>query len=112
MQLLTRYWFEFYESEMVVYREGYLPSPGRFGYLPYPGCGITAYNYKDSLRLLQKWVARGDEFPKFKRVIENVDVSELIESYGRYKFLPHLGCPAWRGIWHPAYNLWYGPDLN
>ena len=110
MPLLKRYWFEFDESETVVYREGYLPAPGRFGYLPSPGCGITAYGYEDALRLLRRWVLRGDEFARFSRVVENADVSELFP-WGE-KIPQQIGCSAWRGVWYPALNLYYGPDLK
>src|SRR5687768_13629377 len=104
MQLLRRFWFEFDLSGEAL---------RRFGYFPSYGVGITAYNYEDALSLLRKWVIRGDEMPKITKVIENVNVSRLLEAnFAHTKLLPHLGCPAWRGVWHPAFNLWYGPDLQ
>lgn len=104
MQLLTRYWFEFELSGEDL---------RRFGYFPAYGVGITAYDYQDALSLLRKWVLRTDELPKIERVIENVDVSGLLDqNFAHTKLLPHLGCPAWRGVWHPACNLWYGPDVQ
>jgi len=98
MQLLTRYWFEFELSGEDL---------RRFGYFPAYGVGITAYDYQDALSLLRKWVLRTDEMPKMKRVTENVDVSIL----GEQNFSTYLGCPAWRGVWHPAFNL-CGPDIR
>jgi hypothetical protein len=101
MQLLTRYWFEFGLSGEDL---------RRFGYFPAYGVGITAYDYQDALSLLRRWVLRTDEMPKIERVTENVDVSNLLEKNSRILF--QLGCPAWRGVWHPASNLWYGPDVQ
>src|SRR5258705_5481561 len=104
MQLLTRYWFEFDLSGEDL---------RRFGYFPAYRVGITAYDYQDALRLLRKWILRTHEMPKIQRVIENVDVSRLLDqNFSHTKLLPHLGCPAWRCVWHPAYNLWYGPDVQ
>ena len=102
--LLTRFWFEFEMSE---------DDLRRFPYFPSYGIGITAYDYHDALRLLRKWVLRSDEMPKITHVIENVDVSQLLDQkFGHTKFLPRLGCPAWRGVWHPAVNLAFGPDIR
>ena len=78
--------------------------------MPSPGCGITAYDYEDALRLLDRWILRGDEFPQFRRIVENVDVSELFP-WGE-KIQQQIGCSAWRGVWYPALNLFYGPDLK
>jgi hypothetical protein len=72
MQLLTRFWFEFDFSGDAL---------RRFGYLPAYGVGITAYNYNDAMRIMRRWVVRGDEMPEFTKVIENVDVSRLMETH-------------------------------
>lgn len=105
MPLLRRYWFEFALSGEDL---------RRFGYFPAYGVGVTAYDYEDALASLWKSIVRGDELPKIAKVIANVDVSRLIESqaFAQTRLLPHLGCPAWRGVWHPAINLWYGPDVQ
>ena len=104
MKLLTRYWFEFDLST---------EHRNRFPYVIAYGVGITAYDYQDALGLLRKWVLQTEEMPKIKKLIENVDVSILQDSHSRNKnLLPNLGCPAWRGVWHPAFNLWYGPDIR
>ena len=107
MPILTRYWFEFDEADLIEWRDGW-PTHGRFGYLPSPGCGITAYDYEDALRLLRRWILREDGFPKLSKVIKDVDVSTLYDCYG----LHNSGCPAWRGIWYPSLNIFYGPDLE
>jgi hypothetical protein len=103
--LLKRFWFEFDLSGEEL---------RRFGHFPAFGVGITAYDYEDALTLMRKWVLReGDDLPRMTKVIENVDVSRLLErAFGSTRLLPHLGCPAWRGVWHPAFNIWYGPDLQ
>lgn len=102
MELLTRYWFEFEMTDNDLQR---------FGYFPAWGIGITAYDYKDALKLLRRWIMREEnEFPKLKKVIENVNIPELFPVTSR---LPQqLGCSAWRGVWYPAINIWYGPDLQ
>jgi hypothetical protein len=104
MPLLTRYWFEFELGDNDLLQFGYFPS-----YV----IGITAYDYEDAFGLLRRWVLQTTETPKIRGLIENVDVSRLLEQkFEHTKLLPHLGCPAWRGVWHPAYNLWYGPDIE
>ena len=105
--MLRRFWFEFDPTELVTGQDGKWPVPGRFSYLPH-GCGITAYDYQDAIGLHRKWVIRGEDLPRFSRVIEDVDVSMLDAGI----VLPMAGCPVWRGVWFPSLNLWYGPDLR
>ena|ERR1051326_1068538 len=95
MSLLHRYWFEFDFSG---------DGLQRYGYLPYPGCGVTAYDLEDAYHLLRAYVLRDEQLPKFKRVVEDFDVSTLETNH----LLPNLGCTVWRGVWYPALN-WYGP---
>ena len=93
---LKRYWFEFD-----------FPSPrlSHYGYIPLYGCcGITAFDYKDALKIMRRFILREDETPIFKRVVENFDVSTIEEENIRL----NLGVPIWRGVWYPAYNLWLG----
>ena len=98
-ELVTRFWFEFDLSG---------ENLRRFPYFPAYGIGITAYDYHDALRLLRKWVIRGDEMPPIIDVIEDVDISRLEQEFGPRNL--RLGCPVWRGVWHPPVNLFYGPD--
>lgn len=80
MDLLRRFWFEF---ELVG------DDLSRFGYWPAYGVGVTSYNFQDAVGLMLKWVVRGDELPKISKVIENVDVSELLaERSAPGKLLP------------------------
>ncbi|HYX72450.1 MAG TPA: hypothetical protein VE732_06750 [Nitrososphaera sp.] len=94
---LKRYWFEFDFSEG---EHSY-----GWNFLPFNGCGITAYDYDDALRIMRRFLLRGEGMPKFTRVIENVDVSTLDKKH----VLPNSGVPVWRGVWYPAYNMWWGP---
>src|SRR5438105_2342288 len=61
------------------------------------GCGVTAYDYDDAVRLLREHICKADPLPPIRRVIENVDVSAL----DRGHVLPNMGVPVWRGIWFP-----------
>ena len=87
---LHRYWFEFDTA---------FSDPHPIGTLL--GCGITAYSQSDALLLLQERVFGGNSPPPVKRVVENVDVSQLDQAHIR----PNMGNPAERGIWYPlGYN--------
>ena len=92
---LKRYWFEFDFSD-----DGLT----RFGYLTPTGCGITAYDYANALRIMRVFILRGNSLPRFSRIIENVDVSTIEDM----NVVPNLGVPVWRGVWYPSYNLWQG----
>ena len=98
---LKRYWFEFDFST------GDLRS---YGYLPPYGCGITAYDYADALWIMRHFILRENELPKFSQVIENVDVSTL--KMQNISIELGLGVPVWRGVWYPAYNLWWGAYVD
>lgn len=99
MQLVTRFWFEFDLSGDKLYR---------FPRFPAYGIGVTAYDYHDALHLMRKWVTEFEEMPEIINVIEDVDISQLREQMDKYS---QIGCPVWRGVWHPAINLWFGPDI-
>ena len=102
--MLRRYWFEFHKdlnSEEYMQRYGYLPAG--------PGIGVTAYSREDAILLIRRWVAKdGKELPEITKCIENVDVSTLFPSGTPFGI--GLGCPVWRGLWFPPYNLWFGRD--
>ena len=100
MKCLKRYWFEFDLSE------GELSS--YYACFPTRGCGITAYDFNDALKIMRLFILRDDYFPKFSRIVENIDVSTLEENH----ILPNAGVPVWRGVWYPSYNLSYGPYIE
>lgn len=93
---LKRYWFEFdYPKARLSF----------YGYIPIGDCcGITAYDYDDAIKIMHRFILRENEKPIFKRVVENVDISALEDENVKY----NSGVPIWRGVWYPAYNLWYG----
>jgi len=92
---LKRYWFEFDFSN---------PCLSRYRYLPACGCGITAFDYEDALKIMRRFILRDNNMPAFSRIVENIDISTIEDMNVR----PNLGVPVWRGVWYPAYNLWWG----
>ena len=100
MILLHRYWFEFdFSAQAASYGWRYLPALG---------CGITAYNYADAIRIMQIFLLRDPGMPLFKAVIVDIDVSTLDPRH----ILPNIGVPVWRGLWYPKITLWYGPGAH
>lgn len=76
MIILHRYWFTFPRSSFTE-----LPQGIRIG------CGITAYNQKDAIKILQTTLFKSAVMPKFKNIIEDVDISTLDKSH----ILPNMG---------------------
>lgn len=97
---MKRYWFEFDLPKE--------ESLSRHYYLPVHGCGITAYDLNDALKIMRLFILQSDDFPKFSRIVENIDLSTLEEKH----VLPNAGVPVWRGVWYPSYNLWYGAYIE
>lgn len=62
------------------------------------GCGVTAYDRDDALRLVEERVFRGQALPNVKSINENVDISQLDAGHVR----PNMLNPLPRGIWFPA----------
>lgn len=93
---LKRYWFEFDFPEPRLGHEGYIPACG--------GCGITAFDYDDALKIMRQFMLQDGETPIFRRIVENVDISAIEDE----DVLNHMGVPVWRGVWYPDYNLWLG----
>lgn len=64
-RLLHRYWIEF-------------ESTGKDFWPEYrDGCGVTAYDREEALRLLQEKVFPSEQLPPVKRIVEDIDVSTL-----------------------------------
>ena len=80
--MLKRFWIKFY------------PSPLSRVNL---GCGVTAYDYSDALKLLGERIFAGSQTPKIAEVIEDVDISTLDQNH----VIPNMEVPAARGIWFP-----------
>jgi hypothetical protein len=80
--MLKRFWFKF------------CPLPFSSVSL---GCGVTAYDYTDALKLLKDKIFVGREMPDIAEVIEDVDVSILDKNH----VIPNMEAPVIRGIWFP-----------
>jgi hypothetical protein len=61
------------------------------------GCGVTAYDYSDALKLLNEKLLVGNQMPNIAEVIEDVDISTLDQNH----VIPNMEVPAVRGIWFP-----------
>ena len=89
MSTLRRFWFHF---------ENQAPLPPGLRL----GCGVTALDRDDAVRLLEALVFTSGEVPSFKKVSEDVDLASL--DAGRIR--PNMGNPAVRGVWFPlGYSL-------
>ena len=90
MQTLRKYWFEFEK----------LPKPTAINL----GCGVTAYDGEDAIRLLQEFVFGPNGPPPIVKRVEDVELSTLDPNH----VLPNLGDVNRRGIWFPqGYNTPY-----
>lgn len=81
--MLRRFWFEFEKVNE--------PTPFNMG------CGITAYDYADAVRLLNERVLAREALGKIVRCQEDIDVSALDKNH----ILPNIGSVVERGIWFP-----------
>ncbi|MEE4209717.1 MAG: hypothetical protein V2I43_10660 [Parvularcula sp.] len=81
----TRYWFAF---------DFEIDDGSPFGLVM--GCGVTAYDYKDAISILEEKVFHGP-VPKTKSVVENIDISTLDPGH----VLPNMGLTIRRGVWFP-----------
>jgi len=61
------------------------------------GCGVTAYDYEDAVRLIRERVFNGGELPTIRKAIEDVDLSALDADH----VLVNMGIPSNRGVWFP-----------
>ena len=65
------------------------------------GCGVTAIDYNDAIKLIEKSVLNNNSIPTIKKVIENVDIRDLDQLH----VIPNMESPNLRGIWFPrGYN--------
>jgi len=62
------------------------------------GCGVTAEDYDDAVKLIQEELFPDQPLPAIIDVIEDVDVSSLDGN----EVLPNIGLPLIRGVWFPA----------
>ena len=83
---LRRYWFEFSQD-----RDKALPAGIGIG------CGVTAYDYDDAVRLVRDAVFDGRDLPAIANQVTDIDVSDLDASHVR----PNMGNVLRRGVWYP-----------
>lgn len=83
---MNRYWFEF------EFDSAFNLPPGIA-----IGCGITAFDYNDALKILDDRIFNAMKRPLFKRVVENIDVSTLDQGH----VIPNMKPPVYRGVWFP-----------
>ena len=61
------------------------------------GCGITAFNFDDALRIMDENIFVEIKRPPFKKIIEDVDIRQLDQGH----VIPNMKPPIYRGIWFP-----------
>jgi hypothetical protein len=83
--MLRRYWIEFELGE-----------DRARSWLSH-GCGVTAYDQDDALRLVKDEMFPDGQLPPIAKIIEDVDVSTLDEGH----VLLNMNPPVWRGVWFP-----------
>lgn len=83
---MIRYWFEFKIDSVFEY-------PFGIGL----GCGVTAYNYDDAIRLMDEKIFHSSKWPLIEKVVENVDIRNLDNDH----VIPNMKSPAPYGVWYP-----------
>lgn len=83
---LTKFWFTFDLTMRDPHPPGVLM-----------GCGITAVDEEDAVRILKENVFRTHPFAGIKAMVTDVDVSKLDQDH----VLPNMGDPTRRGVWFP-----------
>ena len=84
--MLTRYWIEFKSDE---------PSDLPYG-LSY-GCGVTAFDFTDAIKIIQDKIFKGNAPPEVKIKTDHIDIQTLDAGH----VLPNMTSPDKRGIWFP-----------
>jgi plastocyanin len=86
---VRRYWFEFDVESSAA-------TSGLRARLAH-GCGVTGRDEVDCLDLIKRNVVAGNELPKVRRVIRDVDLSTLSAMIRRT-----MDGPRTRGVWYPT----------
>jgi hypothetical protein len=61
------------------------------------GCGVTAFDYDDALRVLRENVFRCESLPPIEMFVEDIDISTLDPGH----VWPNIEVPIYRGVWFP-----------
>jgi hypothetical protein len=83
MKLLNKFWFTF--SDLPEY------SPLNLG------CGVTAFDSNDAIKLLEERVFSSSGNLKIKSTVNDVNIETLDPGH----IIPNMGIVAIRGIWFP-----------
>jgi len=83
--MLTRFWIEFDTDRDKI--------PLGLGY----GCGVTAYDFSDALKIIQTKIFNGQNLPDIRAKKENIDIRTLDQNH----VVPNMYSPNKRGIWFP-----------
>jgi len=83
---MRRFWFEF-EIDAAC------NSPAGIG----RGCGVTAIDYNDAIKIMNAKVFTEIKMPIIKRVIPDVDIRLLDQGH----VIPNMKPPLARGVWYP-----------
>lgn len=86
---VRRYWFEFDVDSSA----GTNGLRARLAH----GCGVTGRDEDDCLELIKREVVAGNELPKVRRVIRDIDLSTLSAMIRRT-----MDGPQARGVWYPT----------
>jgi hypothetical protein len=86
---VRRYWFEFDVDSSAA-------TSGLRARLAH-GCGVTGRDEDDCLELIRHNVIAGNELPKVKRVVRDVDLSTLSAMIRNT-----MGVARARGVWYPS----------
>jgi hypothetical protein len=84
--LYKRFWFEFDIDSAFNFPPG-------IGI----GCGITAFDYDDAIKMMREKIFSEIKMPVIRREIENIDIRTLDQG----KVIPNMKPPNQRGIWFP-----------
>lgn len=90
--IYIRFWFEFDIDSVFNF-------PAGIGI----GCGVTAFDYDDAIKIMEDKIFFKIKRPVIKKVIEDVDIRTLDQGH----VIPNMHPPNNRGIWFPlGYELW------
>ncbi len=64
------------------------------------GCGVTANNFDEAMKMCETVVFRGSPVPRVLSVIEDVDLASLDQKH----VIPNIADPGRPGVWFPGYN--------
>lgn len=86
MSTYKRYWFEFEIDSAFEF-------PAGIGI----GCGVTAVDMNDAIKIMDEKVFSDIKRPPFKKTVEDIDLRDLDQGH----VIPNMKPPIYRGIWFP-----------